>query len=212
MDLSVCIPCYNRSRLQTEFGVIELLPKCLAAISKCVQPIFNNYEVVIADYHSTDYPLREWVHDIIPDVTIIDIDDDKFSRGKALNIAASNAKHKNLCFMDTDMVMTGEFFQLASDSLSSGRAFFPVCYMYKDYLHTKGFFCTPGFGICCVNRNSYDLAGGFQDRKTWGLEDTIFFDRVCGICHVDRPHLRSLEHMWHPDSYEFKNAAYNKLQ
>lgn len=185
-----------------------LLKNCLESIRDSIQ---FEYEVVIADFGSTDYNPKEWTRSIIPTVNIVDVKSDKFSRGLGLNIAVQNSQYNNLLLLDADMIVCPRLIKDGFMYLSKNQPFFPICYMYTDHTHTKGFWNLAGFGICFVTKKMYDIVGGVPSYNSWGREDTDFFAKLNKLYNCQRFTVNGFVHQWHPDDYQWKNKYYDGI-
>ena len=98
MDLSICIPCLNRSRMTySENGgplrTLEPLPATVDTVVKAARSMPASVEIVVADYGSTDWPLAQWLPDrAVPlDVVIVECAT-PFTLGGGKNRAAERAR------------------------------------------------------------------------------------------------------------------------
>jgi len=207
--LSVCITVKNRSRVRTHRHELALFPNCLRSLAESVGK--HDAEIVIADWHSDDWPLSEWVRDLLPsrDTKIIEVDGD-FSRGRGRNSAAAAASSENLAFFDADMLVRPTLIEDLLDALHKGKAYFPICWSFSSAMHRSGFWRTTGFGNCAMSRKVFDTVGGWPEYSRWGGEDTDLYRKIRQIAPVVRRRHRGLLHQWHPNELEWKDRYSGK--
>lgn len=120
---SLCFACKDRSRQLVEPGVLlELFPRCIDSVVTATSPS-DAFEVVVADFESSDWPLAEWLpsrlgerqHRIVPV-------SGPFSRGRGLNAAAAQATGDTLFFLDVDMLVPRAVLDLGRDAVAQRRA------------------------------------------------------------------------------------------
>ena len=102
MDISIVISSFNQKRR---------LKFCLDSISKQLIPNLKEYEIVLADDHSTDGTL-EYVAEHYPDVVVSlnDHPEDKtYTLADNWNTAATKATGKRLVFSNADMIFGRHF-------------------------------------------------------------------------------------------------------
>lgn len=206
--LSICIACYNRSKVPTQYGNLLLLPKCLESIRDNIE---YDYEVIIADFGSNDHPLDQWVRNVIPKTNIIQVQHDKFCKGLGLNLAVNEAVYNNMLLLDTDMLVCPRLFKEGIQHLHHNKPFFPICYTYTNPEHTQGFWHVSGFGNAFVTKKMYESCGGTPLYTSWGREDTDLFKSINKMYKCHRFTVNGFYHQWHPDDYEWKNKYYNSL-
>jgi len=182
--ISICITVKNRSRVQVGEHELYLFPNCVRSIVESVGEDLP-CELVVADWHSDDWPLEEWLEDAcypIP-VKIIQVDG-SFSRGRGLNVAARVAAGEALLFLDADMLLDATVLVRGLQCLRDRQAFFPIVLSYLDAEHKSG---------------------GWPDYDSWGLEDTHFYERIASHVEIVREQAPGLRHQWHPEDIFWKD-------
>jgi glycosyltransferase involved in cell wall biosynthesis len=164
-------------------------------------------ELVVTDWMSTDWPIREWIDEAVDtafSLKIVDIKKEWFSRGYGLNLAAEHAKSDILFFTDTDIIMTEEVLEDAIVQCSAGKAFYPICRHDVDHSDHDGWIDC-GYGICAVTRDMWIKVGKWKEWSSWGGEDDAFYYGVRDNFEVHRRRYEGFLHMDHPkpmDVYE----------
>lgn len=209
MLVSIIIPHKLRSRVKMEDGsVLSLFPNCIDSIANTTSGFGVDFELVVADFGSQDYPLSEWLTQDraqMP-VTILDKSDDPvFNRGKGLNTAARAASGDVYCLMDTDMLLSREFWMYGIHSIKNNKAFFPVCYSFKDPAHKTGWWRNTGYGMSMVKKEWYWQVSGVKEIPRWGTEDNLFVQGISKIVPIYRPQVANYFHQWHPNGNDWKN-------
>lgn len=196
MELSICITVKDRSIVKTPYGDLTLFQNCINSIKESIDP--KTTEVVIVDYNSTDYPLTDWVQESLGDIKckMIQIDE-KFSRGRGLNLAAENSTGKFLFMLDADMLISKDVVDLGLKYLNEGKVYFPVCFSYKDHTHKTGWWRQSGWGMVFVERTLWEK-GKIPEYYKWGAEDSDFKDFVKDNSPFIREKCDGLYHQWHP--------------
>lgn len=210
MNLSICVTVKNRSRADVDGEELLLFPKCVQSIVDAVEPGIS-CELVVADWHSDDWPLNEWIHEYahpIP-VNILQLEGG-FSRGLGLNIAANAAKSDFLLFADTDLLLGSEVIDSGLTLLRENKAYFPILYYFNDTTHTDGWWNHYSYGNCFVTKKMFNEAGQWPEYKTWGKEDDHFYENVGKVAEVFREQSGGFFHQWHPDDLIWKNRYAEK--
>ena len=211
-ELSVCITVKNRSRATCSRKPLTLLPNCLRSLNRSLSKLGIDAEVIITDFHSDDWPLREWVPGVfeenlcggkwggagVVEHTIIDIDGD-FNRGKGRNAAARAATGRVLFFLDADMIVSPDTIAVGLMA-APGSAVFPLVWEYRDQEHTDFAQLPCGTGNCFVSRESYAKTWGWHEFGKWGFEDWGFMVTVSNYDTIFRPNIPTFIHQWHPDT------------
>ncbi len=234
MKLSICIANRNRSRVKITWdgyedigsrGIVrkkdarfypeqageytlELFPKCLASICNALRFI-SQVEIIVADYHSTDWPLSEWLQQRargIP-VKIVSLEG-RFSRGAGLNAAAQQAQGEHLLFLDTDMLAPEMLIRRGLAFSRSGYAYFPICYSYQNPMHSTGWWRVTGRGNVLLSKRQFLEVEGWQENESWGGEDGNFYTKTRG--RRIREIMPGFYHQWHPSGGGFRTQAYEE--
>ena len=136
--ISICITIKDRSVVASEGEKLRLFPACLKAIRDCIAEI-STCEVVISDWGSTDWPLEQWVRDVLEPINVKLVPlTGNFSRGQGLNASAAASVGDVFMFLDADCLIRGDFISAAEDVHSSNTAFFPIVYAYHTRHHSTG--------------------------------------------------------------------------
>jgi glycosyltransferase involved in cell wall biosynthesis len=199
MKISICVTNKDRSKVPSDRGILYLFPKVVESLAKSVEK--DEVELVVSDWKSTDWPLKEWIYEKSEDkfpITIVDVDEKWFSRGRGLNIAAENAKTDILFFVDTDVLLTREVIQEAIKVCESGQAFYPICRHDIDLSDHDGWIDC-GYGLCAVTRKMWINSGKWKEWQSWGGEDDAFYYGVKGSgLKISRRRFNNFIHMDHP--------------
>jgi hypothetical protein len=200
--ISVCVALKNRSRVPSEAGILELFPKCvrgLAQLHEAVGPI----ELVIADFHSDDWTLEDWLEREAGAMKVHRLEmDGQFSRGRGMNAAVEAAESSQILIYDADMLMDETAFITGLAILAEGEegtAFFPVIQNLAPNGNTDDWYET-SFGMVFLPKETFLVAGGIPEFQNWGGEDEILYEKVAQISRVERFKLAGLNHQWHPIS------------
>ena len=203
--LSICTTIKNRSRLTVDGRELCLFPRCVESIRASVGQDLP-CELVVADWHSDDWPLDRWLPEAaspIP-VRIIQLDG-IFSRGRGLNAAARAATWDLFFFADTDALLCRKVIRSGVEHGRNGKAYFPILYSYDSIHETTGRSCDGGFGHCCIRKDSFESAGGWPEYSSWGREDKEFWATVSARSPAVREKVAGFYHQWHPDDPDWKN-------
>lgn len=199
--LSVCICVKNRSRVPSPEGPLFLLPNTIKSLSKYPHP--EDIEIIIADFESTDWPIKEWIEEYSGEVNtkVIQVPG-LFSAGKGRNIAAEHAQGDFLLFLDSDVKALPSDINKGIELSKSGKAVFPLITFINQAggEETRGL-KGHGSGICFISKEHYNQTPKWPEFYSWGGEDCYFLNSVKseGIS-VIRPRLNGIKHQWHPRS------------
>ncbi|MEM3097192.1 MAG: glycosyltransferase family A protein, partial [Nitrososphaerales archaeon] len=198
----------NRSFIVDEYGIVhKILPNTLQSIAN--NSNVGRLEVIISDWGSTDWPLKEWVPKILSgiDYKIIQVNG-SFSRGRGRNIAAEYASSDTIFFLDADVKPSKQALELAINKPKENICVFPKCRILTRNgipKHT-GRVWAKGYGVCAVKKKWWIDVGKWPEYIKWGAEDNLFHARIneYHIEHPDiirdiiRPEIYDLQHQWHP--------------
>jgi len=189
--LSICITIKNRSK---EYN---LFPNCIESIKKSLT-LNDNVELIIADWNSTDWPIREWLSIDVP-VHLITINkkDNLFSVGKGRNLAAEHATGDILLFLDADMVLTLDSFRDAYNVAYQ----YGICYPPVMYQKTQGqehWELHEGGGNLFISKELFIKAGKWPEYWAHGFEDTDFANNLKKITKLHTS-CEPFFHQWHPN-------------
>jgi len=200
--ISVCVSNKDRSRVMTKRGVeLMLFPNFVKSLVEASKKINFPLELIIVDYESIDYPLNEWIYEMVGDNIFLKIislsHDEVFSRGKALNIAASNSKYDYLFFCDTDMLLDETVLNNGLKYLNEGNTYYPMFFSYSNYEHNTGWWRNASWGMTFVRKDVWEQTK-IPEYYVWGGEDDHFRDKIMTITPIIREHCNNLYHQWHP--------------
>lgn len=200
--ISVCVSNKDRSKVKSKKGgELFLFPNFVKSLVEASKKIDFKLELVIVDYNSIDYPLIEWVYDLVGDnlsLKIITLShDEQFSRGKALNIAAENSSYDYLFFCDTDMLLDENVLNNAILYLKNGYTYYPICFSFKTYEHNTGWWRDYGWGMVFIKKQIWELTK-IPEYYKWGAEDNHFKDKIIQFTPIIRERCEKLFHQWHP--------------
>jgi len=182
-----------------------LFPNCVKSI---VESVDRNIpcELLVADFESDDWPLREWLEQTADPIPIqIITTSGLFSRGKGLNLAARAAQGDILFFIDADSLLCPSIVYRGLSFVQEGKAYFPVIFKFDGPEHKSGKWRHDGYGHCMINKAVYDLSKGWPEYDRWGTEDNDFFSRISTIQEIVREKVPGFYHQWHPDDLVWKN-------
>ncbi len=196
--LSICVSLKNRSRIRYEGQELELFPNCVRSLAEAARTL-GPVELIVADFHSDDWPLAEWLeHTAAPlQVRVIPVEGD-FSRGRGLNLAASQARSDRLFLCDADVLVPAELLRRGIEIVDAGEAYFPI-FGYLGLDGTRRHEVPESYGIAVVARSTFEAAGGVPEFHSWGGEDNLFHDAVARQRTVRRESVAGFDHQWHPE-------------
>jgi len=197
-ELSICIPCWNRSRMASSVGIIEPFPHTVDCLVRAVAEVGCEAELVVADYGSTDWPPAEWLPERAGSLPYRVLNrQERFSVGGGKNAAAEAASANVLFFAECDLDLPASLIRRGLEVVAEGKAYFP---RYLRERRPGGpLYWGNGHGCCVVMRGHWEenrwLVG-----YGWGGadEDTQFahwFTRRGLLVREDEP---GLIHRWHP--------------
>ncbi len=196
--LSICIALKNRSRMLHEGRLLENFPRTVRSLSDLAEE-FGPIELIVADFHSDDWPLSQWLVSAGNlRVKIIPVDGD-FSRGRGLNAAARQASCDRLFLTDADILVRPEALKRGLSSLERGVVRFPI-FRYLDIEGQEQGFEDFTRGLTFLTRDLMQRSGGVPEFFSWGGDDDIFYDRLAPLAAVERERDGDLLHQWHSES------------
>ena len=207
--LSICFSLKNRSSVPHGNTHLKLFPNCIQSIAALASHSdTGDIEIVVADFHSTDWPLTEWIRTMAGDtpITIVPAEGN-FSRGRGLNMAANAATHDNLLICDADVILEAEAIIEGLQQLASGKAWFPII-QHLDEQGNPSCWGYDGLGISFVTKRMFKNAGGIPEFESWGGEDNIFHQSIACQHSVSRHECSAIKHQWHPETC--KHEHYSK--
>lgn len=218
--LSICITVKNRSRFLLPNGdTLYLFPNCLKSLAIVAREV-ENVEVVICDFDSTDWPLDQWVGEVLKQIPYRIIKSkNKFHSGLGRNIAADHAKGEFLLFLDAEMIVPLNVVMNGLKYLYQQKVYFPICFYYLNPAHSMGFWCDGGKGIVFMHRSVFLEAGKWPSPPSYNLPyniDQLFFKKIktTGVAIVNQRE-ENYFHQFHPgrsvDSILKKHANLIKI-
>jgi glycosyltransferase involved in cell wall biosynthesis len=204
-SLSVCVCLKNRARVEHDGRVLSLFPNCVRALAEAASavPEVGPVELVVADFHSDDWPLSEWLTAAAGalSVRVVPVDG-AFSRGRGINRAIAEAASDQLLLFDADMLIQPGALRRAIEVVAQGQVWLPIC-RYLDEQGGLEFWNEYGYGIAAIRRATFDAAGGIPEFESWGGEDQLFFGRLALHAALVRERSEGLAHQWHPLGVRF---------
>lgn len=200
--LSICITVANRSSVPLSDGTsLHLLPNCLRSVARATHGR-KDVEVVISDFHSNDWPLEDWVTEILSEIPVRIVPvDGPFNRGKGRNIAAQHASGDYLFFLDADMLIDDQLLHKGKQLIKKGYVYFPMCFYFLNKEHSLGFWCN-GKGNVFISRPHFLKAGQWPAPPRYPRpfdEDLLFYKWVRRAdINVAFPRHANFFHQYHP--------------
>ena len=203
--LSICVTIKNRSLIPTEHGTLTLFQDCIKSLNKCL-PLSEPVELIISDWKSNDFPIRDWVENQVDNIPIhlITIDAPGFSKGKGLNLAVEHSTGNNLFFCDADMILNTKTLNYGIEIAKNGGAYYPTIKYQTEYNSDK-VMNHEGGGLFFIRKDLFYKAGTWPEYWEYGFEDTEMVKRVKTVTEIVTKNDAALFHQWHPQSYAFKN-------
>jgi hypothetical protein len=212
--ISICTAVKNRSRVALPTGELQLFPNCVRSIMAELNDDIP-CELVVADWDSDDWPLKQWLPQLANSLPIKIVQlDGGFSRGRGLNAAATFASGSELFFLDSDALVCRKLFLDGLTAAQQGKAYFPVLFSFNSPTHQSGWWRHEGFGHVLLKRELYLKAGGWPEYTKWGKEDDDFVASLMKITEIVREEVPGFYHQWHPEEILWKNrysADYHHL-
>ena len=207
--ISICVVLKNRSRIYVEGQTLELFPNCVRSLAHAAEDLsdLGRIELIVVDFHSDDWPLREWLDQVAESlkVHVVTISG-RFSKGKGINIAIENATSDYIFLCDADMLVTSQAIRRAVELIDSGKAWCPT-YECLDRKGRHEFWQDLSHGMVAMHRNWYTAVGPVPEFESWGGEDDLFHDALAQHVSVVRERSPHLKHQWHPESSRHKYYA-----
>jgi len=202
MKISICIVVKNRSKINYKEKELILFPnlvKGLAAIKKD-----HEIELVICDFQSDDWPLKDWIYEYSDDFKITLIENkEEFSKGMGYNICAKKAANELLFFCDADILIGEGFFENIEKCIDSGKIWFPIV-KYIEESGVEVFRTQNGQGLCLITKTNFNKTDGWPEFYSWGGEDHLFYYKCHALFKIERNQCEFLKHQWHPVEYSYK--------
>jgi len=208
-QLSICIPSKNRSRVEVEGRILNLLPKCIASLRAAWRE-GDDWQIVVADFQSDDWPLNDWIDDAAAPIPVkVMAIEGPFSAGKGLNVAATHATHENLLFLGADMLVDRATMVAGLRHLRNSVIYVPMPMVAMDPEHKDLQFGTLAVGTMFITHTLFGRVGDFPEFRSHGLCDTVWVERGEALNMLRRLECQpGLIHQWHPYTEEFMNRHY----
>lgn len=193
----------NRSCVHLEDGsILHLFPNMIKSLSKSVIESGVKVRMIIGDYGDDTFPLEDWIYQeaIFPvEILKIELDNEKFNKGKALNICIETIQDNECIFIcDTDMLITKSVLEeIFKHTVCLKKAFSPICWSYGDASHEDGWWRDTGAGMISFFKSDWAAVGGVWEKSTWGSEDWDFYKKIEKVRPIVR-HNSKIFHQWHP--------------
>ncbi|HQX51302.1 MAG TPA: glycosyltransferase family A protein [Planctomycetaceae bacterium] len=196
--ISICVSLKNRSRILHDGRLLDFFPRTVRAISDLAE-VVGPIELIVADFHSDDWPLSQWLVSAGNlSVKIVHVDGD-FSRGLGLNVAARHATCDRLFLTDADVLVLPEALKRGLSSIERGVVRFPM-FRHLDIEGNPQGFDDFTHGLSFLTRDLMEQSGGIPEFFSWGGEDNFFYEKVHSLTIVERERDDGLLHQWHDES------------
>ncbi len=204
MKLSFIITLYNRINLSytldNKLYTLNLLGNNLNSIRQLVKKD-DKWEFIIVDFSSTDANVNEFLKNNLnhPNFSykLITLNE-KFNKGKAINIAINHVSYDIVFCLDADMMIhTYKLFNdIHKHVFNNKKAFFPICYGYNDISHTIGVKREKGTGNVIFLKSDFSK---YIEKEMWGREDdVIYYYFMSKKMAVREYYEKGFVHQWHP--------------
>jgi glycosyltransferase involved in cell wall biosynthesis len=203
MNISFIVTLKNRVNFQVIHNgkpiQLQVFKHNLESLQRTIKDT-DNWEIVIVDFGSTDVNVHDFMKNSItrPNITykIIELNE-PFSRGKGLNVGVNHCTYDTVFCYDADMMILSYdlFDDIQKYVVEQGKAFFPICWSYKDPEHTSGWKRDTGKGnVICLKKDF----NKYIEKTTWGQEDDLNFDHFTHRNMAVRAYYGDkFVHQWH---------------
>jgi hypothetical protein len=103
--------------------------------------------------------------------------------------------------LDTDMMIKSYdlFNHIQKYVVEEQKAFFPICWSYKDHTHTTGWKRIEGTGnMICLKKDFHP----YIEKTTWGEEDGTVYNHFYKLNKAVREFYgENFIHQWHPPNW-----------
>lgn len=159
-------------------------------------------ELILVDFGSTDTDYK-FIDDYKIKFNKIIVEKSSFNLGMGRNLGAMNSKGDNLFFLDADMLFPDNFFTICSECLNQNIIYCPICFdecrkIWHDYAH----------GNIILKRNQFNQIGHWEEKETWGKEDSNFYSEAALLFKTRRERLNGFIHQGHNIMYESENQKW----
>jgi hypothetical protein len=161
----------------------------------------DEWEFIIVDFNSTDVNMNDFINELPKkdniSFNILKINE-KFNKGRGLNIGLSSARNNITFCLDADMMILSRdiFDDIIKYVINENKVLFPICWSYKNPEHTDGWKRDTGKGNVIQNKNTIIP---YIDNFKWGKEDDHNYDYYNKKSLVVRTYYaKNFIHQWHP--------------
>ena len=160
-------------------------------------------ELVLVDFGSTDTDYQ-WIKDKNINANKIVVNEE-FNLGKGRNIGAMAARGDKLFFLDADMLYPTRFFDACMENLNGNIVYCPISIEERS-----GEWLDAAMGNIILKKEQFEKIGRWEERNTWGREDSEFFNRAIGMFKTKRERLDGFIHqshniMWDRETLKWKH-------
>lgn len=184
------------------------LPNCIRALAAALAPQFEA-EIVVADFHSDDWPLVEWIDAMAAPIPVAHVvAGGDFSVGRGFNIAADYARSDRLLFLGADMLVSRALIAEGHRCLDEGIVYIPLVWTYTNPDHSEGTERPFGRGNVFMTKAMRAELGPWREFGSHGKSDCLMAKRIRAGGRVKCALGPGFYHQWHPDDLEWKNQNY----
>jgi len=201
-SINICIVNYKRD---------ELLFNCIKTLNHAVK----NYScaLFVVDF-DRDVKLNMEFHHMLAGIwgsflMTYPVNEHQFSLGKGRNIALARSTGDVLAFIDADMLLPSNFFDVIIPQIEQGKTCFPLYKRYTGREH-KALSDGNGYGNVVISRDNVNklliLGNGqlWPEFTTWGGEDTKIVKMIReNNMLLWREYIDGFYHQWHAKDTEF---------
>lgn len=192
-------------------------PERLENLKKCVTRL---NEIGIAPIIGTNqHPNINATYDclLIPDL-------EHFNKCVILNRLIEYSQTDKFFVLDADIIVPQSFKNYLSLCIDD-TAYFPICYrlnkdkpmeyngnidsLTDDPVDANGGWCEGGYGLFGISKKDWTNLGiryNEEIGRSWGVEDDDIYFKLKSKMACIRHKCTGLFHIWHPKSFEYKNA------
>ena len=146
-------------------------------------------EVIVVDY-GCEQGTSAWVKKHHPAAKLVQVNDDPvFCPARARNIGAKSASHEFLCFVDADVMMHFEYWQMARELNQNPNEFYD--YPEKRVVELAGF-------VIVAREHFFKIDGYDEAFRGWGGEDKDLYERLdrIGLSSLRSPGINIANFAW----------------
>jgi hypothetical protein len=164
IETSIIVPVYNEAKT---------LENCIKKISKAVQKITNNFEIIIAEDGSTDgtYEIAKGLSKKNTRIKVLH-SKERLGKGKALKNAFRNARGEIVVYMDADLSSDLNYLKPLIDRIKDGASIATGSRLIKGAVSERSL--------------KRDMASKVFNFLVRFLLDSKVYDHQCGMKAFDR--------------------------